>query len=317
MPAADLESENDMNGVLVIDKPEGFTSFDAVAVVRGLTREKKIGHTGTLDPMATGVLLLLLGRAAKAADLLADTDKEYRAHFRFGERTDTGDSTGTVLATDETPVSKETLQEVLQQFVGTLSQIPPMYSAVSVGGKRLYQLAREGKEVERKPREIHVSRCELEEYDETTREGVLLVACSKGTYIRTLIEDIAAAAGTLGVMTALRRTKACGFTVEESTPLLELKAMREQNELWQVLKKALLPVDTLFRDEPCVTVSRAQAARFCNGGSLSMERLRMPKIAIAEPTRFRVYRDDGEFLGLSLADPEQRELRFVKRFSEN
>lgn len=305
-----------MNGVLVIDKPEGFTSFDVVAVVRGLTREKKIGHTGTLDPMATGVLLLLLGRAAKAADLLPDTDKEYRAHFRLGERTDTGDRTGEVLQTDATPVTRETLQSVLHRFVGTISQIPPMYSAVSVGGKRLYQLAREGKEIERKPREIHVSRCELEAYDEQTREGVLLVACSKGTYIRTLIEDIAAAAGTLGVMTDLRRTRACGFSVEEATPLLELKAMTEQKELWQVLQQALLPVDTLFREEPCVTVSRAQAARFCNGGSLSMDRLRMPKINLTEPTRFRVYRDDGEFLGLSLADPEQQELRFVKRFSE-
>lgn len=305
-----------MNGVLVIDKPRDFTSFDVVAVVRGLTKEKKIGHTGTLDPMATGVLLLLLGRAAKAADLLPDTDKEYRAAFRLGERTDTGDCTGTVQERDDSPVSKEQLEAALKGFQGELDQVPPMYSAVSVGGRRLYKLAREGVEVEREPRKIFISRCVLEQYDERTREGVLTVACSKGTYIRTLIEDIAAAVGTLGVMTGLRRTRACGFSVEEAIPLLELKAMAEQEELWRVLQKALLPVDTLFRDDPSVTVSRAQAARFLNGGSLSLQRLRLPRIALTADTRFRVYRDDGEFLGLSRVDQELQELRFLKRFSE-
>lgn len=305
-----------MNGVLVIDKPQDFTSFDVVAVVRGLTHEKKIGHTGTLDPMATGVLLLLLGRAAKAADLLPDTDKEYRAAFRFGERTDTGDSTGKVLLRDDAAVPKEKLKETLRGFQGEIDQVPPMYSAVSVGGKRLYQLAREGMEIEREPRKVFISRCALEEYDEESREGVLTVSCSKGTYVRTLIEDIARAAGTVGVMTGLRRTRACGFSVEEAIPLLELKAMAEREELWRALQKALRPVDTLFRTDPAVTVSRAQAARFLNGGSLSLQRLRMPKIALTKETRFRIYRDDGEFLGLSRADPEQQELRFLKRFSD-
>lgn len=305
-----------MNGVLLIDKPQDFTSFDVVAVVRRMTNEKKIGHTGTLDPMATGVLLLLLGRAAKAADLMPDTDKEYRAAFRLGERADTGDSTGRILARDDVPVSKERLKETLRRFQGEIDQIPPMYSAVSVGGKRLYQLARKGIEIEREPRKIFISRCTLEQYDEEKREGVLTVACSRGTYVRTLIEDIARAAGTMGVMTGLRRTRACGFSAEEAIPLLELKAMAEREELWRALQKALRPVDTLFRSDPAVTVSRAQAARFLNGGSLSMQRLRMPKIVLTRDTRFRVYRDDGEFLGLSRADPEQRELRFLKRFSD-
>lgn len=305
-----------MNGVLVIDKPKDFTSFDVVAVVRGLTREKKIGHTGTLDPMATGVLLLLLGRAAKAADLLSDTDKEYRAHFRLGERSDTGDCTGTVVERNDVAVSKEQLQEALQSFQGELEQIPPMYSAVSVGGKRLYELARKGIEVERKPRKIYLSRCELEEYHEETREGVLLVACSKGTYIRTLIEDIAAAVGTVGLMTDLCRTRACGFSIDEATPLLELKEMAEHEQLWKVLQKSLLPVDTLFREDPPVTVSRAQAGRFLNGGSLSLERLRMPKLELADGMRMRVYREDGEFLGLAAVNLQRQELRFVKRFLE-
>lgn len=306
-----------MNGVLLIDKPQDYTSFDVVAVVRGLTREKKIGHTGTLDPMATGVLVLLLGRAAKAADLLPDTDKEYRASFRLGERTDTGDSTGTLLGQDDVLVSKEKIEEAVKGFQGEIEQIPPMVSAVSVGGKRLYELARKGIEVERAARKVFISRCTLEEYDEQKREGVLTVACSKGTYVRTLIEDIARAAGTMGVMTALRRTRACGFSVEETTPLLELKAITDKDELAQRLQSALRPVDTLFRDEPEVTVSPAQAARFCNGGSLSVQRLRMPRIALTNGTRFRVYREDGTFLGLSKADPERGELRFLKRFSDD
>ena len=306
-----------MNGVLLIDKPQDYTSFDVVAVMRGLTREKKIGHTGTLDPMATGVLVLLLGRAAKAADLLLDTDKEYRASFRLGEKTDTGDSTGKVLEQDDAPVSRETLEEAIGKFQGEIEQIPPMVSAVSVGGKRLYELARKGIEVEREPRKVFISRCALETYDEKTREGMLTVACSKGTYIRTLIEDIARAAGTVGVMTALRRTRACGFFAEETTPLLELKAITDQDALAQKLQSILRPVDTLFRDEPEVTVSPAQAARFCNGGSLSVQRLRMPRIALTGGTRFRIYGDDGTFLGLAKADPERGELRFVKRFSDD
>lgn len=305
-----------MNGVLVIDKPRDFTSFDVVAVVRGLTHEKKIGHTGTLDPMATGVLVLLLGRAAKAADLLPDTDKEYRAEFRLGEHTDTGDSTGKLLSRDDTAVSREQLEAALGGFRGEINQIPPMVSAVSVGGKRLYQLARQGIEIQREPRKVTISRCELEAYDEEKREGVLTVACSKGTYVRTLIEDIAKAAGTVGVMTGLRRTRACGFSVDEAVPLLELKEMAEQEALWRALQKALRPVDALFRTDPAVTVSRAQAARFLNGGSLSLQRLRVPKIALTKDTRFRIYRDDGEFLGLSRVDPEQQELRFLKRFSD-
>ena len=306
-----------MNGVLLIDKPQDYTSFDVVAVVRGMTREKKIGHTGTLDPMATGVLVLLLGRAAKAADLLPDTDKEYCAAFRLGERTDTGDSTGKILERDDVSISRETLEAALKGFQGEIEQIPPMVSAVSVGGKRLYELARKGIEVERAARKVWIRSCTLETYDEETREGVLTVACSKGTYIRTLIEDVARAAGTLGVMTALRRTRACGCSVEETTPLSELKAITDRDELMQTLQSMLRPVDTLFRDEPEVTVSPAQAARFCNGGSLSVQRLRMPRIALTPETRFRIYGDDGTFLGLSKADPEHGELRFVKRFSDD
>lgn len=301
-----------MNGVIILDKPPDFTSFDAVAVARGLTHERKIGHTGTLDPMATGVLPLLLGRAAKAADLLPDTDKEYRAGFRLGERRDTGDITGKVVRQDETPVSKEQLEAVLAGFRGEIDQIPPMYSAVSVGGKRLYELARKGIEVERKPRRVTISRLELEEYNESTREGVLLTACSKGTYIRVLIEDIAKATGSCGTMTALRRTVACGFSEADAVSLEELRQSAAEGKL----REALRPVESLFSEYPAVRVSPAQAARFRNGGSLSLDRLKMPRITLTEGTRLRVFEADRQFLGLAKADLERGELRFLKLFAE-
>lgn len=299
-----------MNGVLILDKPPEFTSFDAVAVVRGLTHEKKIGHTGTLDPMATGVLPLLLGRAAKAADLLPDTEKEYRAGFCLGQQRDTGDITGAVTETDNTPVSAEQLKAAMERFRGEIDQIPPMYSAVSVGGKRLYELARKGIEVERKLRKITISRLELLEYDEKKREGVLLAACSKGTYIRVLIEDIAGAAGSCGTMTALRRTRACGFSEADAVSLEELKMQAESGGLGSVLRST----ESLFEEYPAVMVSPAQAARFCNGGALSMNRLKLPRIALAEGTRLCVYEAGGRFLGLAKAAPQQGELRFLKLF---
>lgn len=301
-----------MNGVIVLDKPEGFTSFDAVAVMRGLAHEKKIGHTGTLDPMATGVLPLLIGRAAKAADMLPDTDKEYTAGFRFGERFDTGDVTGSVVEFSPVKVPCGTLERALEQFRGDVMQIPPMYSAVSVNGQRLYKLARQGIEVERKPRPIHIGSLELLEYDEAAQIGTLRVACSKGTYIRALIEDIAAACGACGTMTALRRTSACGFKEEQALPLEDLRALAADGKLETVLR----PIETLFEDYPSVHVSPAQAVRFCNGGGLDMARLRMPRTAATDGQRFRVYGPGESFLGLATAQSEKNQLGFLKLFTE-
>ena len=294
-----------MNGVIILDKPAGFTSFDAVAVMRGLAHEKKIGHTGTLDPMATGVLPLLIGRAAKAADLLPDTDKEYTAGFRLGERFDTGDVTGRVIERSPARVSREELLRVLEGFRGDVMQVPPMYSAVSVGGQRLYKLARQGIEIEREARRIHIGALELTEFDENAQSGVLTVACSKGTYIRALIEDIAGAAGTLGVMT-------CGFTEDEAVTLEDLRALSAGGELDTVLR----PVETLFGDYPAVGVSAAQAARFCNGGGLDIGRLRMPRIALRDGQRFCVFGPEGRFLGLAAVRTERNELGFLKLFAE-
>ena len=276
-----------MEGIIVLDKPQDFTSFDAVAVVRGLTRERRIGHTGTLDPMATGVLPLLLGRATKAASLLPETAKTYEASFRFGEAYTTGDVTGEVIKTDETPVLRAALETALDSFRGDILQVPPMYSAVSVNGQRLYKLARQGIEVEREARPVHIAELTLLEYNENEKTGKLHVTCSKGTYIRTLIEDIAQKCGTVGAMTALRRTAACGFTLADAVSL-----------------------DTFT----AVSVTPAQAQRYLNGGALTISRCRAPKIAMPEGTQVALYEDGEKFLGLARA--ENGEFKYVKSFSE-
>lgn len=297
-----------MNGIIILDKPSGFTSFDAVAVLRGLSHQKKIGHTGTLDPMATGVLPILLGRAAKALNFLPDTDKEYVASFRLGERRDTGDITGEVVEQSPAPVALEALEAALPRFRGEILQVPPMYSAVSVGGKRLYELARKGLEVDRPARPVTISRLELLSYDPQTKEGSLRVGCSKGTYIRVLIEDLARAAGSCGTMTALRRTSACGFSQEDAHSLEALKALAAEGRL----EEALLPVEGLFALYPAVRVSPAQATRFQNGGGLDLARLR----GVPEGGLCRVKSPQGLFLGLGQVDRARGEMKFVKSFLE-
>ena len=297
-----------MNGIIILDKPSGFTSFDAVAVLRGLSHQKKIGHTGTLDPMATGVLPILLGRAAKALNFLPDTDKEYVASFRLGERRDTGDITGEVVEQSPAPVALEALEAALPRFRGEILQVPPMYSAVSVGGKRLYELARKGLEVDRPARLVTISRLELLSYDPQTKEGSLRVGCSKGTYIRVLIEDLARAAGSCGTMTALRRTSACGFSQEDAHSLEALKALAAEGRL----EEALLPVEGLFALYPAVRVSPAQATRFQNGGGLDLARLR----GVPEGGLCRVKSPQGLFLGLGQVDRARGEMKFVKSFLE-
>lgn len=301
-----------MNGVLILDKPAGFTSFDAVAVVRKLSHERKIGHTGTLDPMATGVLPLLLGRAAKALDLLPDTDKVYRAEFKLGERRDTGDVTGKVVETTEAKITREMLENALPAFRGEIMQTPPMYSAVSVNGQRLYDLARKGVEVDRPARSVQVFQLELTAFDEAAQTGSVTVSCSKGTYVRTLIEDFAKAAGTLGAMTALRRTAACGFKEEDATTLHDLELIAQGGELDILLR----PIESLFLSYPAVTVSPAQANRFSNGGSLELTRLHISKNKLTDGVRLRVRDPEDAFLGLARVDRAAGELKFLKLFKE-
>ncbi len=300
-----------MNGVIVVNKPEGFTSFDVVAVLRKLCNERKIGHCGTLDPNATGVLPVLLGRAAKAQDILPNHDKTYRATFTLGKVTDTLDIWGQVVSEEKTQVTKEQLLSVIPEFTGEIEQIPPMYSAVQVGGKRLYDLARQGIEVERKARKITVYSLELTEFDEETQSGTLIVSCSKGTYIRTLIDDIAKKVCIGGCMTSLVRESACGFSLKESYTLDELRALAEKGEI----EKTLLSTESLFVTYKEVKVSAEQAKRFANGGALSTERIR-EKPALTDGEICRVKSPQGIFMGLARFDEQSRELKIYKQFAD-
>lgn len=301
-----------MDGMILIDKPQSFTSFDVVAVMRGLCRQKKVGHTGTLDPMATGVLPILLGKATRCAPFLEDTSKEYEAEFQLGIATDTQDSTGRILNQSDKKVSEADVKQTLTQFRGDIMQLPPMYSAVQKDGQRLYVLARQGIEVEREKRPVTIYKCDLLSFNEETQTGTLCVACSKGTYIRTLCHDIGETLGTYGMMTALRRTVACGFTLSETIPLLEAKELVAQGGS---LENRVIPIDAIFNDKPSVQVSEAQTTRFRNGGGLGLERLRFSAVQQQEDGMvYRVYGYDNSFLGLGIVSVEKRELRILRLF---
>lgn len=279
-----------MTGIILLDKPKDITSFGAVARVRRICSEKKCGHTGTLDPMATGVLTIMLGGATRFCELLPSHDKAYIASFRLGTVTDTLDITGKVLETREVNVTAWQVREKIKDFIGDISQLPPMYSAVSVNGQRLYDLARQGIEVERKAREVSVFSIEMLSEDEQAGEYKISVECSSGTYIRTLISDLGEALGCGAVMTDLRRTKANGFEISQAVTLEELAATAENGTLGNIL----IPVDKALEEYPVIKVSTAQAKRFRNGGELDLQRLKYPKML----GFFRIYDPEDNFIGL-------------------
>ena len=287
-----------MNGLLLVDKGKGFTSFDVVAITRKLTSQKKIGHTGTLDPNATGVLPLLLGNATKAQDIIPNHDKEYVAGFKLGLTSDTLDIWGEIKSEVKSEVTLSELEKVLKHFRGEIEQIPPMYSAVSVDGKRLYDLARKGIEVERKSRKITVYELELLDFDENNQSGILKVFCSKGTYIRTLIDDIGNELGVGAVMTSLDRTKACGFLKEQCLPLEKLKKLSPAE-----IEEKLISTENLFVSFPELMVSEAQAKRFSNGGALDISRTALRSVENIEGNIYRIKYDD-KFFGLGIVKNE-------------
>lgn len=270
---------------MLVNKPAGFTSFDVIAVLRGILHERRLGHTGTLDPMATGVLPVLIGSAAKASDILPDNEKSYEAGFALGMATDTLDSTGTVTKTSDKPVSEEEILIALEGFRGVIEQLPPMYSAVSVNGRRLYDLARQGIEVERTPRKVEIFEISLLEYDPAQRTGRLYISCSKGTYIRTIIDDLGTALGSFGVMTSLVRTSSQGFKLKDCMSLDEIKACTD-------IESRLIPTDSLFNCYPAVNLSEKQGKMYKNGVRLDPARVK----GAEEEGMYRVY--CGEFLGL-------------------
>ncbi len=285
------------NGIIIIDKPAGWTSMDVCAKLRGALRERRIGHAGTLDPMATGVLPVFVGRATRAVEFAAEGEKEYVAGLRLGVITNTQDSTGTVLETRPVHVDRTALERVLEGFRGELLQVPPMYSAVKIGGRKLYELARKGQEVERKARRVTIHALEVLEPERVRAEApemdplepdtwFLRVRCSKGTYVRTLCHEIGQALGCGGCMSALRRTMACGFPAAEAIPLEAVLRSKEPQAL-------LLPVDRYFVRcgwEERVTVSPAAERRLRNGGAAAFS---------GAEGNVRVYSQSGEFLLLA------------------
>ena len=269
------------NGIIIIDKPAGWTSMDVCAKLRRVMGERRVGHAGTLDPLATGVLPVFVGRATRAVEFAERGEKEYIATLRLGVVTDTQDVTGTVLEEHSAQVSRAELEAVLPRFTGEIQQIPPMYSALKQNGKKLYELARQGKTVERKPRNITISGLEVLE-QQSGREFLLRVRCSKGTYIRTLCHDIGQALGCGGVMATLRRTMAAGFDLGQAVTMDEILSAENAPAL-------LRSVDSYFGDYPAVRISGEAERRCRNGNQFSSK---------GENGRFRVYGESGEFLML-------------------
>ena len=292
------------NGILVFNKPEDFTSHDAVAKLRGILRQKKIGHAGTLDPMARGVLVVLLGSATRASDYASGQQKEYVARLRLGLTTDTQDITGTVLEEKDVQVSEEELLAALQSFTGDILQLPPMYSAVQVGGKRLYDLARKGIEVERQSRSIHVEKLQLCTDDrlaelgvtkgEPCKEGVeydLDAVCSKGTYIRTLCHDVGQALGCGGCMADLLRVRSGDFVLSQALTFAQVEELHRNGDL----ERYIVPTDRVFSDLPAIYLNEAGDERASHGAFLSAQHIEQGQIP-PEGTGCRVYDSLGQFI---------------------
>jgi tRNA pseudouridine55 synthase len=273
-----------MNGIVIVDKPQGWTSQDVTARLRRVFNTRRIGHGGTLDPMATGVLPVFVGRATRGVEFFEHAEKIYEATLRLGLTTDTEDVTGTVLTEREVSISEQEFLDILPKFRGKIQQIPPMYSALKVDGQKLCDLARKGKEVERQPREIEIFELECLEFNGDTAR--LRVHCSKGTYIRTLCKDIGEALGCGGCMAALRRVTAGEYTIDEAVPLQELLDA-------EAPEQHLRQVDTMFRNYSAVTLTANQEKRCRNGNAFSIQ--------LPEGT-YRAYSQNGEFLMLAKVD---------------
>ena len=286
---------NTINGVICINKPQDFTSFDVVAIMRRAAGTRKIGHGGTLDPMATGVLPIYIGRAAKTADLNPVSDKKYRATFRLGVTTDTEDVWGKVLTEDEKPVTLAEITDAVKAMQGDIMQMPPMYSAVKINGKRLYDLARQGIEVERAARPVTVYSIELSDYDRQNRTGTLDIHCSKGTYIRTIISDIGKKLGTGAIMTSLCRTMAAGFTLSDCHDIEKLRNMPPEDTA-----KLVLPIERVFSCYDEVSLDDAQKKLFMNGMILDCGRM---GISYPADTRLRLKHGDT-FIGVAKVNEE-------------
>lgn len=283
------------NGVVIIDKPQGKTSHDVVAMLRKAFKTRRVGHTGTLDPMATGVLPICIGNATRAADMIINAGKRYTAELILGERTDTLDISGTVLEKCDVNVNEDEIRRVIESFIGEQEQIPPMYSAIKKDGKKLYELARDGIEIEREPRRINISAIKI--LDISSEKVTIDVSCSKGTYIRSLCDDIGQRLGCGAVMSALRRTESAGFSLNRAYTIEEIEACSEPSKL-------LMPTDSLFSDLPEIHLNEKQERSIVNG-------VRMTWRTGKEGQSYRLYGNDGRFLCIS----EIKDMKLVLRKS--
>ena len=297
-----------MNGIICIDKSENYTSFDVIARLRGMLKIRRLGHAGTLDPNATGVLPVFVGRATRLCDILPDDSKSYLADFKLGITSTTQDIWGEVLSHQSTRVSAQEIKPVLTKFTGNIFQIPPMVSAVQVGGVRLYDLARQGIEVERKERPVEIRELKLLSFDEEKQEGALFVDCSKGTYVRTLCHDIGGELNTGCVLSGLRRTRSGCFTEKDCITIEQANELAAQGKLVE----RILPPETVFEDFEKVKLDDVQTVKFINGVKLDLPRIDCKQTA----GTVTVYSDENAFLGLAKKDTDTKELVLIKLLAE-
>lgn len=304
-----------MDGILNVYKEPGYTSFDVVAKLRGILHQKKIGHTGTLDPQAEGVLVVCLGKATKLCDLLPDHDKEYEATLLLGVSTDTEDTTGTVLEEKEVLAGEAEVREAILSFLGEYEQIPPMYSAIKVNGRKLYELARQGKVIERTPRPVSIYHLEIIEMK--LPRVVFRIQCSRGTYIRSLCRDIGIKLGCGGCMEKLVRSKACGFSMSDSLTLTDIERLMQEN----ALEKKIYSIDYMYPDYPKVYMKEEWDRLVYNGNKFTKKQIGELQEGFQKeeqedevPPRFLVYDSKGVFLGIYEYRLEKKEFIPYKMF---
>ncbi len=300
-----------INGILNVYKEKDFTSHDVVAKLRGILRQKKIGHTGTLDPQATGVLPVCLGKATKLCDVIGDWDKTYRATLLLGKTTDTEDIFGEVLTEKDVNMAEEEIADIILSFIGEYDQIPPMYSAKKVNGKKLYELARAGIEIERKPSHVEIRSIHILEM--RLPEVVFEVSCSKGTYIRSLCRDIGEKAGCGGCMSALERTRVSDFLAEDARTLSEIEQARDEERILEWIR----PIDSVFLNYPALHAKKGAQRLLENGNPIRMEDWRKDDLNTREASSalyFRVYNDKEQFVGLYKKEEEKHRMKPYKLF---
>ena len=285
----------DINGIIVINKPKEYTSHDVVAKVKKILNIKKVGHTGTLDPNATGVLPLLLNTGTKLSKYLIEHDKEYEVTLELGIKTDTADIEGNVIKKEEVNWKKlNDIEETLNTFLGEQTQIPPIYSAIKVNGKKLYEYARSGQNINIEPRNIQIYEIELQKIDKQKNEINFRVHCSKGTYIRSLCEDIAQKLGTIGYMKELTRTKVGNFTINEAVKIEEIENNKEQ-----IIKEKLISIEKFFKSKESIKLNKKQLDKFLNGVKIRIDK---------QENICRIYNENNEFIGIGTI-----EKNFLKR----